>query len=196
MKITEGYFQNETVILRVITGQDTPSVKFIGNIEFALNKSREQVKTREELSHTLSYLYIKVRRIWIGARNKKCVKSGTDITTIEKNLKSEKITKIPNIEINYDKLVKFLGFIISPYSIKAEPGKLKINNLTFPYSSDKKQLQAMLGICGYFRRISVRHADFIYLFRAVLSDGAKWKWTENHNQAFDCIQNNFINTVT
>lgn len=48
----------------------------------------------------------------------------------------------------------FLGFQLSADRIRPDPNKLmEIEN--FPNPKDRKQLQAFLGVCGYYRRFSV-----------------------------------------
>lgn len=91
--------------------------------------------------------------------------------------------------------VSFLGFQISPEGIRADSNKLSVI-ADFPAPKDKRQLQAFLGMCGYYRRFSVRHADFVGPFRNLLSKEKKWNWTEGHSLAFEEIKGNFLKSVT
>lgn len=91
--------------------------------------------------------------------------------------------------------VPFLGFKLSAEGIKPDPERLS-TIAEFPCPKDKRQLQAFLGVCGYYRRFSVRHADFICPFRDLLSNGTKWQWNETHSNAFKDLKNNFLRSVT
>lgn len=68
--------------------------------------------------------------------------------------------------------VSFLGFKLSADGIKADPDRLSVI-ADFPCPKDKRQLQAFLGVCGYYRRFSVKHAKFIGTFRDLLSSAGK-----------------------
>ena len=63
--------------------------------------------------------------------------------------------------------VQFLGFILDTRGISADPENLaKIQN--FPLPTDRQQLQAFLGVCVYYRRFSIRHANYVDPFRNLL----------------------------
>lgn len=91
--------------------------------------------------------------------------------------------------------VSFLGFKLSPDGIRADPEKLAIIS-EFPCPKDKRQLQEFLGVCGYYRRFSVKHAEFIGPFRELLSSKSKWTWNESYSKAFQDLKNNFLRAVT
>lgn len=91
--------------------------------------------------------------------------------------------------------VSFLGFKLSYGGIQADPERLSVIN-NFPCPTDKRQLQAFLGVCGYYRRFSVRHSEFVGPFRNLLKDGSKWDWTKIHSRAFRDFKNNFMRAVT
>lgn len=69
--------------------------------------------------------------------------------------------------------VSFLGFKLSARGVQGEDKKFP-EIADFPCPKDKRQLQAFLGMCGYYRRFSVRHADFVGPFRNLLSEKRKW----------------------
>lgn len=91
--------------------------------------------------------------------------------------------------------VSFLGFQLSAAGIHADPSRLSVI-ADFPTPCDKKQLQAFLGVCGYYRRFSVKHADFVAPFRDILSSKTSWRWTEVHAVAFQEMKDNFLRAVT
>ena len=77
----------------------------------------------------------------------------------------------------------FLGFILSSEGVRADPDKLQTIE-KFPVPQTRQQLQAFLGVCGYYRR-----------FRDLLSGSKDWDWTEKHSSAFDQLKRNFMNAV-
>ena len=91
--------------------------------------------------------------------------------------------------------VSFLGFILSAAGVKADPDKVKAIT-DFPIPKNKRQLQAFLGMCGYYRRFSGRHANFVEPFRNLLQGGAAWAWNNNHSRAFEKLKKNFNDCVT
>lgn len=91
--------------------------------------------------------------------------------------------------------VSFLGFKLSADGIRADPDRLSVI-ADFPCPNDKRQLQAFLGVCGYYRRFSVKHSKFIGPFRDLLSGGGKWCWTEEHSRASQNLKDNFMRAVT
>ena len=65
--------------------------------------------------------------------------------------------------------VELLGYILTPEGIKTDPNKIKVIT-DFPCPADKRQLQSFLGVCGYYRRFSVRHENYLDPFRDLLRD--------------------------
>ena len=51
-------------------------------------------------------------------------------------------------------------------------------------------------MCEYYRRFSVRNANFIDTFRDLLTNNAIFKWTDSHTKAFQSLKQNFVNSVT
>ena len=95
---------------------------------------------------------------------------------------------------SFRKSVRFLGFILDEEGIKADPEHLmKIRD--FPLPNSKQQLQAFLGVCGFYRRFSVRHANYVDPFRDLLRSEKQWIWTDSHICAFEALKQNFLNTV-
>ena len=89
---------------------------------------------------------------------------------------------------------RFLGFVLSVEGIRPTPDGLKVIE-EFAEPSNKKQLQAFIGVCTYYRQFSVRHANYIDPFRSLLKDKVEWKWTIEHSQAFRDLKKNFANSV-
>ena len=61
------------------------------------------------------------------------------------------------LTVNWDKSkflqtkIHFLGFIITPTGIRANPDKVE-SILTFPEPKNIKQLQSFLGLCNFYRK--------------------------------------------
>lgn len=90
--------------------------------------------------------------------------------------------------------VPFLGFRLTREGIMPDPDRLQaLNDLEAP--TDKKQLQSVLGVVGYYRRFAVKHAYYIEPFRDLLGDTRVWNWTEKHEIAFRELKENFMNCV-
>ena len=94
----------------------------------------------------------------------------------------------------FRKEVPFLGFILSSTGVRADPEKLRVIE-EFPAPRNKKQLQAFLGVCGYYRRFSIRHANFVEPFRELLSGDTPWIWDDRHDRAFQALKDNFLRSV-
>ena len=92
------------------------------------------------------------------------------------------------------KQVEFLGYILTPEG-KTDPNKIKVIT-DFPCPADKRLLQSFLGVCWYYRRFSVRHANYLESFHDLLKDGEKWVWTDAHSKAFKRLKHNFNKAVT
>lgn len=90
--------------------------------------------------------------------------------------------------------VKFLGVIIDREGVRVDPEKVDtIQN--FPIPRDRKQLQGFLGVCGYSGKFVRQHVDYIVPFRDLLKPNVSWSWTESHDQAFEAMKRNFLNSV-
>ena len=95
----------------------------------------------------------------------------------------------------FQKSVRFVGFILDARGISADPEHLKKIE-EFPCPNNRPQLQGFLGVCGYHRRFSIRHANYVDPFRDLLQVGNPWRWTNRHSQAFLELQFNYRNAVT
>ena len=54
--------------------------------------------------------------------------------------------------------IHFLGFIITPTGIRANPDKVE-SILTFPEPKNIKQLQSFLGLCNFYRKFQRNYAQ-------------------------------------
>ena len=94
----------------------------------------------------------------------------------------------------FQKRVHFLGFILDSRGISADPQHIE-KIVDFPCPRSRQELQGFLGVCGYYRRFSIKHANYIEPFRHLLQTGKSWTWTEVHTRAFQALKNNFTHTV-
>lgn len=90
--------------------------------------------------------------------------------------------------------MSFLGFRLSAMGIRLDSDRLSVIR-EFPAPQNKKKQQTFLGVCGYYRKFSVRHADFVGPFRDLLSSVGEWKGNESHSIAFQEMKNNFLKKV-
>ena len=91
--------------------------------------------------------------------------------------------------------VPFLGVLLTREGVLPDPSKLQVIQ-DFPVPRTKQQLQSFLGVCGYYRRFSLRHATFVDPFRDLLSNDTLWDWTDKHDSAFVQLKQNFLNCVS
>ena len=95
----------------------------------------------------------------------------------------------------FQREVNMLGFLINSCGVSPDPTRLDVVK-NFPQPTNKKQLQGFLGVCGYYRRFVVKHADFVDPFRELLRDRASWVWEKRHDLAFKQLKENFMKAVT
>ncbi|XP_059635503.1 uncharacterized mitochondrial protein AtMg00860-like [Cornus florida] len=90
----------------------------------------------------------------------------------------------------------FLGFLVHQRGIEMDKKKAKaIIKAKSP--ATKKELQRFLGQVGYLRRFIANHAEKTHTFSPLLKlKGAKeFKWTEQHQQAFEGLKGNLANPL-
>lgn len=97
--------------------------------------------------------------------------------------------------IFYDRKFEYLGHIISPDGIKANPKKVEIVK-AYPRPTNVKQVQMFLGLCNYYRRF-VR--DFARLAKPISSLCKKEQpfiWTNIQQEAFEKLKRALAEEVT
>ena len=67
----------------------------------------------------------------------------------------------------FQKRVHFLGFILDSRGISADPQHIE-KIVDFPCPRCKQELQGFLGVCGYYRRFSIKHSNYVEPFRQLL----------------------------
>jgi len=89
----------------------------------------------------------------------------------------------------------FLGHVISNMGIKTDDKKNKtIQDLKA--SSNKKELQSLLGFLNFYRRFINKIAHIIEPLLELVEKENKWCWYESHETAFEEAKAVFLQEVT
>lgn len=83
--------------------------------------------------------------------------------------------------------LKFLGHIISPGECRPDPDKVAAVK-DFPTPQTVKELQAFLGLAGYYRTFIPRFSEVAKPLTSLLQRDAKWNWTERQQHAFGSLR--------
>ena len=90
-------------------------------------------------------------------------------------------SKIARTELDY------LGYWITRAGIKPLNKKVEaINNLATPQT--RKQLRSFIGLVNYYRDLWPKRSETLDPLTALTSNSVKWKWTEEHQDAFDTMK--------
>lgn len=93
------------------------------------------------------------------------------------------------LTINPDKIqlcrnsLKFLGHVISPGQCRPDEGKV-LAGLQYPRPTTIKQLQAFLGLAGYYRSFIPQFSLTAHPLTSLLKKDAPWQWTNQQEDAF------------
>ena len=83
--------------------------------------------------------------------------------------------------------IDYLGFTIDHYGVRIQEGKLDaIKNFARPDS--QRKVRELIGFTNFFRKFIKGHSHIISNFRDILQHGAKFKWTECHEKAFQQLK--------
>lgn len=97
------------------------------------------------------------------------------------------------LTINPDKMqvccqsLKFLGHIISPGQCRPDEEKVRAV-LDYPRPSTVKQLQAFLGLAGYYRSFIPHFSLTAHPLTNLLKKNEPWQWQECQEQAFTALK--------
>ena len=81
------------------------------------------------------------------------------------------------------KEIKYLGHILSTTGIKPLPSKTEVIRVMQP-PRNEKQVQAFLGLVGYYPKINKHFAHIEKLLMSLMQQGAKFAWMLTHWKAF------------
>jgi hypothetical protein len=90
--------------------------------------------------------------------------------------------------------VRFLGHEISEAGVTADPRRLEAI-LQYPPPKNQKQLRQFLGTCNFHNRFIVKYAEHVAPLLPLLKKGTKWKWEDDHQQAFQNLRRCFANSL-
>jgi hypothetical protein len=90
--------------------------------------------------------------------------------------------------------VKLLGRCIDQTGVSADPDLIEVI-LHYPAPRNCKQLRQFLGTCNFHRHFIVGYADYITALLALLRQGTKWKWTDEKQEAFLKLRDNFARRI-
>ena len=85
------------------------------------------------------------------------------------------------------KKVKYLGFEIDGHSIRPSEDKLKVVK-DYPAPRTPKQVKQYLGLMSFFRKHIPSFADIAFPLTRLLQKNVKFKWTEEHQAAFEKLK--------
>src|SRR5210317_124473 len=84
--------------------------------------------------------------------------------------------------------LEYLGYWITRNGIKPLNKKVEaINNLAAPKT--RKELRKFIGLVNYYRDLFPRRSETMAPLTALTSKTTKWKWTTEHQIAFDNMKN-------
>lgn len=90
--------------------------------------------------------------------------------------------------------VKFLGYVLTSKGIFTDEEKTEcIQN--FPRPNNVKQLRGFLGLCNFYRRFVQNYSSETVPLTKLLSKNTRWRWTTEHELAFNTIKKLFLQTV-
>jgi hypothetical protein len=92
------------------------------------------------------------------------------------------------------KEIKFLGHVISPTGVAADPTRIDAI-LNYPSPKNQKQLRQFLGTCNFHNRFIVKYSEFVAPLLPLLKKGIKWAWTQEKEQAFQNLRNSFAKSI-
>lgn len=80
--------------------------------------------------------------------------------------------------------LEYLGYWITRDGIQPLNKKVEaINNLAAPKT--RRQLRKFIGMVNYYRDLWIRRSHVLAPLTALTSTSVKWKWTDEHQRAFD-----------
>lgn len=83
--------------------------------------------------------------------------------------------------------LKFLGHVISPGKCQPDPEKVRAVE-EYPTPTSVKQLQAFLGLVGYYRTFIPRFSDIAKPLTTLLKKNAPWRWDQPQRGAFKSLK--------
>lgn len=104
-----------------------------------------------------------------------------------------------NLRFNKDKIqfkvsqVRYLGNILSPEGISADPDKVRAI-VEMQHPSDKKDLLRFLGMLTYLSKFMPNFSSETQPLRALLKKDMPWSWTQHHDSTFQALKKQIAST--
>lgn len=143
-------------------------------------------------SEILSFTTVYVDDILIASETFKehCEQISKVLKALNDNNITVKLSKSKFLRKN----IKFLGYVISPQGIIADPDKIKCIQ-EFPVPINIKQMQAFLGLCNFYRKFQKNYSELTAKFANLLCSKNKWVWGKQEQENFELIKQRFLQTV-
>ena len=87
----------------------------------------------------------------------------------------------------FQKMVQFLGHLVSENGIETDPEKIAVVR-NWPVPVTTKQVRSFLGLCSYYRRFINKFADIARPLHKLTEKTTIFEWTVSCQQAFDLLK--------
>jgi hypothetical protein len=87
--------------------------------------------------------------------------------------------------------VTFLGHVLTPQGVHMDTDKIKTIQ-EWPRPMKVKDIQAFLGMTGYYRRFVVKYSQLALPLTKLLKNGAAWEWGTEQEQSFQDLKKTLI----
>ena len=81
----------------------------------------------------------------------------------------------------------YLGHVVSAQSVATDPSKIEAVRV-WPTLKSLKEVQAFLGLAGYYRQFIPDFATTASPLSNLTSKGTPWGWTSGHQLAFEALK--------
>ena len=78
--------------------------------------------------------------------------------------------------------IHYLGHVLDATGVHVDPSKVQAVT-EMPLPKKVVELQAFLGMCGYYRRFINKYSNIAQPLHELLRQDVVWKWEEKHTQA-------------
>jgi hypothetical protein len=90
--------------------------------------------------------------------------------------------------------IEFLGHIIGNKGVSPDPDRIA-SILNYPAPKNQKQLRQFLGTCNFHHRFIINYAEYAAHLVPLLKKGVRWKWDQDHEEAFLKLRNAFAASI-
>ncbi len=87
--------------------------------------------------------------------------------------------------------LKFLGHVVSPAGVEADPEKIKAVQ-EFPTPKSLKELQRFLGMAGWYHRFVPNFSLLTEPLNALKRKGSKFVWSEKCQESFEVLKKHLV----